>query len=133
VEVRLQVGGQTQMVKLHPPLRPHSLSVIRYDDETVVFEAGRAFAFTEINADASFYGADANDGAVRAPMPGHICSVAVAEGDEVAKGAALLVMEAMKMEMIVSAQIAGTVTGLAAKPGERVPEGAILLRLRENP
>jgi biotin carboxyl carrier protein len=56
--------------------------------------------------------------------------VAVAEGDVVAKGALLLVMEAMKMEMHLTAPIAGTVTALAAKPAENVAEGSVLLRLK---
>ena len=75
------------------------------------------------------HGAGASDGAVLSPMPGHILSVAVAEGDLVAKGAALVVMEAMKMEMSLTAPFDGTVTELAAKTGERVAEGFLLLRL----
>jgi acetyl/propionyl-CoA carboxylase alpha subunit len=132
VEVRLQHGADTHTVNLHPPLRPQSLSVVRCDDETVVFEAGRAFAFTEITADASGYGADASDGAVRSPMPGHVLSVMVAKGDAVTKGTALLVMEAMKMEMTLTAPIAGAVKDIAVKTGEQVAEGVILLHLGEN-
>jgi 3-methylcrotonyl-CoA carboxylase alpha subunit len=63
-------------------------------------------------------------------MPGHILSVAVAEGDVVSKGTALLVMEAMKMEMTLTAPMDGTVTGLTLIPGERVAEGVLLLRLK---
>jgi acetyl/propionyl-CoA carboxylase alpha subunit len=129
VELRLQHGAETHTISLHPPLRPRGLSIARLDDETVVFEAGRAFAFTDITPGFGGEGANAIDGAVLSPMPGHILSVAVAEGDEVAKGAALLVMEAMKMEMSLTAPISGTVTRLTVKPGESVAEGVILLRL----
>ncbi len=129
VEVRLQQGGETHNVSLHPPLKPQTLAVAIYDNNTIVFEAGRAFTFTEVTADAGAHGAAATDGAVRSPMPGHILSVAVAVGDVVAKGAPLLVMEAMKMEMTLTAPIAGTVTGLTAKAAERVAEGIVLLRL----
>jgi acetyl/propionyl-CoA carboxylase alpha subunit len=129
VEVRLQHGAETLRVSLHPPLQPQTLAVAIYDNQTIVFEAGRAFAFTEVTADAGAYGAGASDGAVRSPMPGHILSVAVAEGDIVAKGAPLVVMEAMKMEMTLTAPIAGTVTGVTAKVSERVAEGVVLLRL----
>ncbi len=129
VEVRLQQGEETHIVSLHPPLKPPSLAVAAYAGTTVVFEAGRAFAFTGVTADAGAHGDVADDGAVRAPMPGHILSVAVAEGDMVVKGAKLVVMEAMKMEMTLIAPIAGTVTALTAKIGERVAEGAVLLRL----
>jgi acetyl/propionyl-CoA carboxylase alpha subunit len=129
VEVRLQHGAETHIVSLHPPLKPQTLAVATYAGETIVFEAGRAFAFAEVIADARAHGAGASDGAVLSPMPGHILSVAVAAGDAVAKAAPLVVMEAMKMEMILTAPIAGTVTGLTAKPGDRVAEGVVLLRL----
>jgi acetyl/propionyl-CoA carboxylase alpha subunit len=129
VEVRLQQAAETHVVSLHPPVRPISLSLAIYDDETIVFEDGRAFAFTDPVAGAGGHGGAASDGAVLSPMPGHILSVAVAEGDIVAKGAILLVMEAMKMEMSLAAPIDGVVTGLTIKAGERVAEGVILLRL----
>jgi 3-methylcrotonyl-CoA carboxylase alpha subunit len=129
VEVRLQQGAETHTISLDPPLRIQTLSVANYDDETIVFEAGRAFAFTEVNTDTGSHGADTVDGAVLSPMPGHILAVAVAEGDLVAKGAALVVMEAMKMELTLSAPFIGTVTSLTAKAGERIAEGIVLLRL----
>ena len=129
VEVRLQQGSETHEVLLTPPLRAIPLSIATYADETVVFEAGRAFAFTEVTTDASPHGVGASDGAVLSPMPGHILSVAVAEGDTVVKGALLIVMEAMKMEMTLAAPFAGTVAGLTAKAGERIAEGVTLLRL----
>jgi acetyl/propionyl-CoA carboxylase alpha subunit len=94
----------------------------------VVFEAGRAFSFTEVTTDAGAQGA-VSDGAVLSPMPGHILSVAVAEGDVVTKGSPLVVMEAMKMEMTLTAPFDGTVVELTAKAGERVAEGVVLLRL----
>jgi acetyl/propionyl-CoA carboxylase alpha subunit len=129
VEVRLQRGGETHVIHLHPPLRHQTLSVAAYAGETIVFEGGRAFAFTEVTADPGAEGAGAGDGAIRSPMPGHILAVAVAEGDAVAKGAALVVMEAMKMEMTLSAPFNGNVIALAAKVGDRVAEGVVLLRL----
>jgi acetyl/propionyl-CoA carboxylase alpha subunit len=128
VEVRLQHGAQTHLVRLHPPLRPAGISVVSHEDETIVFEDGRAFAFTEVTASPD-RGAGISDGAVLSPMPGHILSVAAAEGDLVSKGTALLVMEAMKMEMTLTAPIDGIITGLTVKPGERVAEGVVLLRL----
>ena len=129
VEVRLQQGSEIHEVRLAPPLRAASLSTATYADETVVFEAGRAFAFTEVTTNASTHGTGASDGAVLSPMPGHILAVTAAEGDIVVKGAPLIVMEAMKMEMTLAAPFDGTVTGLTAKTGERVAEGVVLLRL----
>jgi acetyl/propionyl-CoA carboxylase alpha subunit len=132
VEVQLRLGAETHTVSLHPPLRPQSLSFARYDDETVVFEAGRAFAFNAVTPGGDGDGAGASDGAVRSPMPGHVLSVTVAKGDTVTKGTALLVIEAMKMEMTLTAPIAGAVKDIAVQPGEQVAEGMILLRLGER-
>jgi acetyl/propionyl-CoA carboxylase alpha subunit len=130
VEVRLQQGADTHIVSLRPPLLPHGLSVARYDGTTIVFEGGHAFAFSDVCIAADAYGRDASDGAILSPMPGQILAVAVAEGDIVAKGAPLVVMEAMKMEITLAAPFAGTVTDLSAKIAERVAEGIVLLRLK---
>ncbi len=133
IEMRLQQGAAIHAISLNPPIRPANLSVAQFDDETVIFEHGRAFAFMEIVAGAGRAGGGASDGVVLSPMPGHILSVAVAEGDFVTRGTALLVMEAMKMEMTLTAPIDGVVTGLTVKPGERVAEGVVLLRLGRAP
>jgi 3-methylcrotonyl-CoA carboxylase alpha subunit len=126
IEVHLQHGQHSHTVKL--ARLSSALAVAGYGDDTVVFDAGRAFAFTEVKADMATQGA-AGDGTILSPMPGHILSVAVQEGDAVAKGAALLVMEAMKMEMTLSAPFDGEITTLKVKPGERVAEGIVLLTM----
>ena len=50
-------------------------------------------------------------------------------GAEVAAGAVLVVLEAMKMEHSLAAPWAGTVKSVAVKPGDRVEEGADLVLL----
>ena len=59
-------------------------------------------------------------------MPGAVVRVEVAEGDEVAAGDLLLVLEAMKMEHPVLAPAAGTVTSLAVAAGQQVDAGQVL-------
>ncbi len=73
-------------------------------------------------------GGDA-DPEVRAPMTGRLTHVAVAEGDEVAAGALLAIVEAMKMEYRLLAPVAGRVHGLSAGVDQRVRAGERLLRL----
>lgn len=68
----------------------------------------------------------AGDGTLAAPMPGTVLEVKVAEGDEVAEGQVLGMMEAMKMELALKAPFAGTVTHVGAVAGEQVPLGASL-------
>jgi 3-methylcrotonyl-CoA carboxylase alpha subunit len=73
--------------------------------------------------------AGAADGTVRAPMPGVILAVRVAERERVTRGQALIVMEAMKMEHTLTAAAAGVVTELRASAGQRVRDGDALLKV----
>jgi 3-methylcrotonyl-CoA carboxylase alpha subunit len=73
--------------------------------------------------------AAAADGTVRAPMPGVILAVRVAERERVTRGQALVVMEAMKMEHTLSAAATGVVTELRARTGQRVRDGDALLKI----
>ncbi|WP_428003393.1 acetyl/propionyl/methylcrotonyl-CoA carboxylase subunit alpha [Acidovorax sp.] len=68
-------------------------------------------------------------GRLTAPMPGKVVSFAVKAGDKVAKGQALAVMEAMKMEHTIAAPVDGVVQELLYAPGDQVAEGAELLKL----
>ncbi|MFJ3879549.1 biotin carboxylase N-terminal domain-containing protein [Streptomyces sp. NPDC090077] len=61
-----------------------------------------------------------------APMPGTVTVVKVAVGDQVAAGQSLLVVEAMKMEHVISAPHAGTVTELDVTPGTTVAMDQVL-------
>ena len=60
-------------------------------------------------------------------MPGRIVRQLVAAGDEVGRGAPLLVLEAMKMEHTIAAPGAGRIGALRYAEGDQVEEGAILL------
>jgi biotin carboxyl carrier protein len=66
---------------------------------------------------------------VRATLPGLVVAVTVVPGDEVEEGAALLTIEAMKMQNEVRAPRAGRVIELEVAPGQTVATGAALLRL----
>lgn len=64
------------------------------------------------------------------PMQGTIVKVAVSDGDTVAEGDLILVLEAMKMEQPITAHKAGKVSGLSAKPGDTVTSGAVLATIK---
>lgn len=66
------------------------------------------------------------DGRIEAPMPGNIVSVKVAEGDTVAAGDAVIVLESMKMQNEITAPIAGVVRRLGCSEGQQVSFGEIL-------
>ncbi|MER6626937.1 biotin carboxylase N-terminal domain-containing protein [Streptomyces sp. NPDC000987] len=71
---------------------------------------------------AAHAGADS----LTAPMPGTVTVVKVAVGDEVSAGQSLLVVEAMKMEHVISAPHAGTVAELDVSPGTTVAMDQVL-------
>ena len=62
-------------------------------------------------------------------MPGLVVRVAVAVGDAVQAGQALVVMEAMKMENELRSSATGTVKAMLAAPGTAVEKGAVLVEL----
>lgn len=66
---------------------------------------------------------------VRALIPGRVVEVRVREGDEVAAGATVLVLEAMKMQNEIRAESAARVTKVECVAGQTVELGALLLRL----
>jgi biotin carboxyl carrier protein len=71
----------------------------------------------------------ASDRIVKSPMPGRVVKVLVAEGDTVAPGQGLVVLEAMKMENEVKARAAGTVGQIHVKAGATVEGNAKLITL----
>jgi biotin carboxyl carrier protein len=66
-------------------------------------------------------------------MPGTVLDVLVTVGQEVAAGETLGAMEAMKMELALTAPFAGTVTEVNVAAGQQVPLGAVLLVVEERP
>ena len=64
---------------------------------------------------------------IKAPMPGMVLKVFVAEGDEVKKGDNLLVLEAMKMENIIKSPADVAIKSIKVKAGDKVEKGQILI------
>ncbi|MFZ9599768.1 MAG: acetyl-CoA carboxylase biotin carboxylase subunit [Ilumatobacteraceae bacterium] len=71
--------------------------------------------------------AGAASGTITAPMQGTVIKVLVTEGQNVAQGDAVLVLEAMKMENQIQADKAGTVSKINCKAGDTVGSGDVLL------
>jgi biotin carboxyl carrier protein len=76
---------------------------------------------------------DSGPAPLKAPMPGLVVRIAVAVGDTVSAGQALVVVEAMKMENELRAASGGVVTAIRAIEGTAVEKGAVLVELAALP
>ena len=107
--------------------RCHQAAVVAHAGTLHVFLEGRHSALTLIDP-LTHAGEDRPaEGGLTAPMPGRIVALLAAEDAEVARGAPLLVMEAMKMEHTLCAPARGRVQAYRCQAGELVKEGAELI------
>lgn len=97
-------------------------------DEVQLLWKGYLYRFRRPNPTGASSHAHA-EGTLMAPMPGLITRVFVQEGQSVAAGERLLVLEAMKTEQSLRAPFDGVVTQLNAREGEIVQEGTILVEV----
>ena len=77
-------------------------------------------------------GADSAEDALRAPMPGRIVKILVAEGEEVSGGQPLIIMEAMKMENELRAAAPVRVAKIEVSEGANVEADALLIRYESS-
>ncbi len=98
-------------------------------EQAHVFTPQGASRITLIDALAHAGHSAQEGGRLTAPMPGKIIAFLVKAGEKVAKGQALAVMEAMKMEHTIAAPADGEVGELLYAPGDQVAEGAELLKM----
>ena len=113
--VPVEVDGKRFTVKLWMPEAP-----------VVSGGGGRRKSAKPRGASASGAGTHGS-GTLAAPMQGTIVKVLVAEGDEVAIGEAVVVLEAMKMENHINAEVAGTVKEIRVAEGDTVGTGDVLV------
>ena len=97
--------------------------------DDIVFHEGNTTRLTRVVPGADIDSDDAHGGGLTAPMPGKIIAVNVRPGAAVKRGAALLVMEAIKMEHTITAPHDGTVGEVFYAVGDQVADGAELLAL----
>ena len=102
-------------------VRDKALLALAYDGHTYRFELPESLHDADKDAAAA--------GHPQAPMSGAVVAVAVAAGDRVEAGDTLMVIEAMKMEHAIVAQIAATVGQVLFTLGDQVDEGETLVML----
>jgi len=129
-EVDAEVDGRKYTVKLWvPDLAPVAVSAARGAGGGGSAAATGAGAAPGRPAAPSAGAGPAAGGAgsVTVPMQGTIVKVLVAEGDKVESGQALCVLEAMKMENNITAEVAGTVKTINAQPGQTLGAGDVVM------
>jgi glutaconyl-CoA/methylmalonyl-CoA decarboxylase subunit gamma len=89
--------------------------------------AAPAMPQTPVAASAAVAGGPATP--VISPLPGTILKISVKPGDQVQKGDKLFVMEAMKMENNIQADIDGTVRSIKVAVGDNVLQGAVIMEI----
>jgi glutaconyl-CoA/methylmalonyl-CoA decarboxylase subunit gamma len=114
--------GPQHTVYLSPGRRP-SHAVAGGDVLAVEVKSAQQAALEAALASASGGG---GSGTIKAPMPGRVVRVLVAEGDAVQADVPLLIVEAMKMENEVRATAAGVVRRLSVAAGDTVEAGQLL-------
>jgi acetyl-CoA/propionyl-CoA carboxylase biotin carboxyl carrier protein len=103
---------------------------IAHGDDGVIWVSrdGRSWAIREQEAlEAAAEEASGAGGPVVSPMPGTVTVVEVSPGQQVTAGQRLVVVEAMKMEHVLTAPIDGTIGELRVRAGETVAKDAVLL------
>jgi len=104
-----------------------AVQVVPLGDERHVFCGGEEHRLRVVDPLAHAGEEPRQGGHLTAPMSGAIVAVLVKAGDTVARGAPLLILEAMKMEHTIVAPTAGTVSAIHYRQGDQVPEGADLI------
>ncbi|MGO4622059.1 acetyl-CoA carboxylase biotin carboxylase subunit [Ensifer sp. 2YAB10] len=108
----------------------HEFRFLREGEQITLFLNGESYVLRLPDALGAGHSSEVADDEVSAPMPGIVKLIRVRPGDAVEKGQALAVMEAMKMELTLSASRAGVVESVLVSEGEQVTAGAVLVMLR---
>ncbi|MFV0475508.1 MAG: biotin carboxylase N-terminal domain-containing protein, partial [Pikeienuella sp.] len=104
-------------------LEAHAAELLREDGDHPLRHAAPTAAAADARAEERTPDAPPGAIAVEAPLEGTVVAVQVEEGAEIEAGAPILVLEAMKMEHLVTAESAGRIAGLLVRPGDLATEG----------
>jgi 3-methylcrotonyl-CoA carboxylase alpha subunit len=120
-----------QHVVLHLDGTRAALRVLRWGDAITVFDDGVSHTLTFVDPRAPAAAEQAAGGRVTAPMPGRVLEVLVNPGDAVERGAVLVTIEAMKVQMRIVAPADGVVALVRVQAGDLIEDGAELVTFEE--
>ncbi len=125
LSVALSHDGRTEVIDASD-IRIEASAIVE-GEQVVVFEQGMAYGLRDCSK--GHRSSLRPRWRHRAPMPGKVIAVDVAQGDTVTAGQRLLVLEAMKMEHALTAPFDGTVAELSVSEGSQVQVEALLARV----
>jgi len=127
-----RIMNRGERLVIATPEAEFSATVVRRGEERHVFCHGQQSTLSLVDPLAHAGEEEAHGGHLMAPMSGVIVAVMVKAGDRVAKGASLMILEAMKMEHTITAPASGIVAAVNFRAGERVKEGADLVDIDDE-
>lgn len=114
--------------------KSHESYIYQGDDNWQVLLHGRLYPVTvederekRLRAAAGGGVAETGEYHLRAPMPGLVVAIPIAEGQEVKRGQVILILESMKMQNELKSPRDGTIGRIRVKPGESVEQKQTLL------
>jgi 3-methylcrotonyl-CoA carboxylase alpha subunit len=132
-EIDARVARRGRRLAIVAPGAEYCASVVAIGDERHVFAAGAHRRLVLVDPLAHVGEEIVHGGHLTAPMSGTVVAVMVEPGDAVTKGAALLVLEAMKMEHTIASPSDGIVAAVHFGVGDRVSEGADVVDVEDAP
>ncbi len=127
-QYRVDVEGSSVDAHIHP-LGPYEYWLTVFGRRFHIVSIAEGLNY-QIEVDGTLHSIDRGDGGlVYAPGPSVVVSVAVKPGDQVESGQTLVVLEAMKLEMVVTAPFAGKVRQVMTIPHTQVDAGNALLQI----
>jgi 3-methylcrotonyl-CoA carboxylase alpha subunit len=131
-EIAARVTERDGRLAIATPGAEWLVTVVRLGEERHVFCQAGHWRLSLVDPLAHAGEEEAHGGHLMAPMSGTVVAVMVKAGDKVAKGAPLMILEAMKMEHTIAAPAAGAVMAVHYGAGDRVKEGTDLVVIEDD-
>lgn len=136
-EFSRQVNGR---YLLRTGTKLYKIDNVEYDRHTVTFTLNGCWCSVDVRNEQDLLldrlgfktAGEIGIGELNAPMPGKILEIMVQEGDEVALGDPVAILEAMKMENELKAPVSGTITTVAATKGDSLEKNALILEIEAS-
>lgn len=136
----VQVGDETRLVAVDELAAETARVTVDGRSVVVIHHAGagrrldlamgpRSYSFVDLAGAALSAEEGAAGGRVVAPMHGRLLQILVSEGQDVKKGDRLAVLEAMKMQHEILAEVDGTIVSIAGKPDVQIGAGDLILEI----